>query len=161
MVSRHSTVDPGIAIALSDKELAGQEQAAERAAGGTAPATAASAAAPTSVLRSVEGFNKANPDAATAAGGAAKILSAPRKSSRTADGLSARCQRKGCGATFLLENNGAHACSYHAGQPVFHDAMKYWSCCADQKKMDFDDFMAVPGCASGCHDDGVVDLSRS
>ena len=156
VVSRHSTEDPGIAIALSDREQAGQELAAERAAAGSGEA---GAMPPVPPLRSVEGFNAANPDAATAAGGAAKILQAPRKSSRTEDGLSARCQRKGCGVKFLIENNAPGACRYHAGQPVFHDAMKYWSCCADQKKMDFDEFMAVPGCAIGYHDDGVIELA--
>jgi len=44
------------------------------------------------------------------------------------------------------------------GNPVFHDAIKLWSCCPDKKCYDFDEFMAVPGCAQGVHDDGVIDI---
>jgi hypothetical protein len=44
------------------------------------------------------------------------------------------------------------------GNPVFHDAIKLWSCCPDKKCYDFETFLAVPGCATGFHDDGVIDL---
>lgn len=44
------------------------------------------------------------------------------------------------------------------GNAVFHDAVKFWSCCADKKCYDFESFLAVPGCATGFHDDGVIDL---
>lgn len=143
-VGRHSTVAQTVAIAASPN-------AVMETAGTSQPA----AAAP---LKSISEFNTANPEAATAANAAARILSQDRKSSRTADGLRAKCQRKGCQKEFTVSENNSTACVYHRGQPVFHDAAKYWSCCPDKKCYDFDDFLAVPGCAIGIHDDGVVDL---
>ena len=62
-----------------------------------------------------------------------------------------RCQNKGCQARFRPEDNHAKACTYHKGTPVFHETLKWWGCCPGSKKMDFDDFLAVPGCASGPH----------
>lgn len=150
-VGKHSTVDPGVAIALSAREAAGRDMGATNGNGESQEA------APTTVLRSIEAFDAENPDAATAAGAAKKMMSAPRKSTRNADGT-AKCQRKGCGISFVVADNSPSKCMYHAGQPVFHDALKFWSCCPDQKKMDFDDFLKVPGCATGFHDDGVIDL---
>ncbi len=92
----------------------------------------------------------------TGAADAQKIMNT-RKSSRKADGT-ARCQRKGCTEIFLVEGNHETACTYHKGQPIFHDAVKYWSCCDTKKCYDFDEFMAVPGCTTGYHDDGVIEL---
>jgi hypothetical protein len=108
------------------------------------------------VLKSIDAYNAANPDAASAASSAVKTL-ATRKCTRNADGT-ARCQRKGCQKTFAVDSNGPTACTYHQGQPIFHDAVKMWSCCPGKKCYDFDEFLAVPGCAVGFHDDGVIDL---
>jgi hypothetical protein len=116
---------------------------------GTATATAP---AP---LKSIEAYNIANPEAASAASSAVKTLA--RKSTRLADGT-ARCQRKGCQKNFIVEKNEDLACRYHKGNPIFHDALKFWSCCPNKKCLDFDDFLAVPGCANGWHDDGVIEL---
>ena len=44
----------------------------------------------------------------------------------------------------------------HKGTPVFHET-PWWGCCPNSKKMDFDDFLAVPGCASGPHWTGEGD----
>ena len=68
-----------------------------------------------------------------------------------------RCQNKGCQARFRPEDNHAKACTYHKGTPVFHETLKWWGCCPNSKKMDFDDFLAVPGCASGPHWTGEGD----
>ena len=112
---------------------------------------------PTQTLKSIEEDNLANPNQVTAASAAMKTLSI-RKSTRNADGITARCQRKGCGKTFNISDNNDSACNYHSGQPVFHDAVKYWNCCNSKKCYDFDEFMQVPGCTSGFHDDGEIDL---
>jgi hypothetical protein len=119
-----------------------------------AAADKAEAAAP---LKTAADYNAANPEAASAAKAAERTL--VRKSSRNADGT-ARCQNKGCGKTFTVAENSTDACVHHSGQAVFHDTMKYWSCCPNAKKMDFDDFMAVPGCTTGWHDDGVIDIAQ-
>lgn len=110
------------------------------------------------VLKSIAEFNSTNPNAATAVSSALDTVFGTRKSTRSADGVTARCQRKGCQKNFNVADNNATACSYHCGQPVFHDAVKFWSCCADKKCYDFDEFLAVKGCSVGVHDDGVIDL---
>ncbi len=111
---------------------------------------------PTTVLRSIADFNTANPTAASAASSAIQTISA-RKSTRNSDGT-ARCQRKGCQKVFNVNENLGECCVYHKGQPIFHDAVKFWSCCPEKKCYDFDDFLSVKGCSTGLHDDGVVEL---
>lgn len=143
-VGRHSVNSPGAVLGASPN----------------APTTvfsAPSSSATPTPLTSISDYNKANPSAATAASSAAKTL-ANRKSSRSADGLTAKCQRKGCQIEFHVADNSATACVYHKGQPIFHDAYKYWSCCSEKKCYEFDEFLAVPGCTIGFHDDGVIDL---
>jgi hypothetical protein len=144
-LGRHSTVDPKLVFSASPT---------------VAAAEAAEAKNPGPVIKSIDSFNKANPDAATAAGSALKGM-AVRKSTRKADGT-AKCQNKGCNQSFIVAENtpNTHACTYHKGQPVFHDAIKFWSCCLDKKCYDFEQFLAVPGCATGMHDDGEVDLGE-
>ncbi|GAA6000980.1 hypothetical protein JCM10207_007355 [Rhodosporidiobolus poonsookiae] len=63
------------------------------------------------------------------------------------------CTRRGCGKQFNPDNNDQPACSFHPGAPVFHEGLKSWSCCASSNKpvTDFDDFMALPPCATGTH----------
>jgi len=116
---------------------------------------------PPTVVRSIADFNTTNPNAASATTAALNIVNADRKSSRNSDGVTAKCQRKGCQKVFSIADNSHEACSYHAGAPVFHDAVKLWSCCSDKKCYDFEEFLAVPGCQTGFHDDGVIDLSSS
>ena len=60
------------------------------------------------------------------------------------------CYNKGCGKRYTEEENNDDSCSYHPGVPIFHDAMKGWSCC---KKMstDFTTFLSTPGCTIGRH----------
>lgn len=36
------------------------------------------------------------------------------------------------------------------GGPVFHDALKGWSCCK-KRVTDFGEFLAMPGCTAGPH----------
>lgn len=107
-------------------------------------------------VKSIADFNSANPTAVSASSSAVKIVS-ERKSTRNADG-SARCQRKGCQKTFQVSENGPEACTYHSGQPIFHDAAKFWSCCSNSKCYDFEEFLAVKGCSVGWHDDGEIEL---
>jgi hypothetical protein len=107
-------------------------------------------AAPTT---SIESYNanegKAAPTAAKSFARATGTKAKP-KVTKYEDGTY-RCQNKGCQARFRKEDNHAKACTYHKGTPVFHETLKWWGCCPDRKKMDFDDFLAVPGCASGPH----------
>lgn len=137
---RHSNISPAVALGKSPSAI---------------DSTGASPAPLAAPLKSIAAYNAANPEAASAATSAVKTLA--RKSTRADDGT-ARCQRKGCQKQFTVEMNEKQACTYHKGQPIFHDAMKFWSCCPNKKCFDFDDFLAVPGCGTGFHDDGVIEL---
>uniref|UniRef100_A0A3B1K2C1 Cysteine and histidine-rich domain-containing protein 1 n=1 Tax=Astyanax mexicanus TaxID=7994 RepID=A0A3B1K2C1_ASTMX len=64
--------------------------------------------------------------------------------------MSLLCYNKGCGQRFDLENNPDDACTYHPGVPVFHDALKGWSCCK-RRTTDFSDFLSIAGCTKGPH----------
>ncbi|XP_060682570.1 cysteine and histidine-rich domain-containing protein 1-like [Hemiscyllium ocellatum] len=65
--------------------------------------------------------------------------------------MSVLCYNKGCGQRFnTAENNDESACTYHPGVPVFHDALKGWSCCK-RRTTDFSDFLNIPGCTKGKH----------
>ena len=153
LVGLHSTVDPKVKFMASPTV----EAAAAANESSTTPSTDT---APKTVLASIEQFNKSNPNATTGATSMAKTLqSNVRKSTQNADGITAKCQRKGCQLTFNIADNHTGACTYHAGNAVFHDTWKYWSCCPGKKCYEFDEFMKVPGCETGCHDDGVIDLS--
>jgi len=158
---RQSTVDPKVSISASPRTgwaggEGGQTVFGQGAAGSMPPNDAAAGAA--APLKSIADYNSTNPSGPTAAASALKTVST-RKSTRNADGLTAKCQRKGCQKTFTISENGPSACLFHRGQPVFHDAVKFWSCCDGKKCYDFDEFLAVPGCATGWHDDGETDLS--
>lgn len=41
-------------------------------------------------------------------------------------------------------------CIYHSGTAVFHEGMKFWSCC-EKKTTDFGAFMEQKGCTAGKH----------
>lgn len=144
MVSKHSSVDPSISLGASPNARNIDSEGSVKASDGP-------------VLKSISDFNATTEGAVTAESSALKALT-QRKSSRKPDGT-ARCQRRGCQQTFEVINNNPTACQYHKGQAIFHDAVKFWSCCTDRKCHDFDDFLAVPGCERGYHDDGEIDLN--
>ncbi|KAG7322396.1 hypothetical protein KOW79_013742 [Hemibagrus wyckioides] len=64
--------------------------------------------------------------------------------------MSVLCYNKGCGQRFDPENNHGDVCTYHPGVPVFHDALKGWSCCK-RRTTDFSDFLSIAGCTKGPH----------
>lgn len=41
-------------------------------------------------------------------------------------------------------------CAHHPGTAVFHEGMKYWSCC-QRKTSNFSAFLEQEGCAKGDH----------
>uniref|UniRef100_A0A3P8Y2L0 Cysteine and histidine-rich domain-containing protein 1 n=1 Tax=Esox lucius TaxID=8010 RepID=A0A3P8Y2L0_ESOLU len=57
---------------------------------------------------------------------------------------------RGCGQRFDPDNNPNDACTFHPGVPVFHDALKGWSCCK-RRTTDFSDFLSIEGCSKACH----------
>ncbi|KAG7470909.1 hypothetical protein MATL_G00118930 [Megalops atlanticus] len=64
--------------------------------------------------------------------------------------MSLLCYNKGCGQRFDPDQNPDDACIYHPGVPVFHDALKGWSCCK-RRTTDFSDFLSIAGCTKGPH----------
>merc|ERR1711963_421294 len=58
------------------------------------------------------------------------------------------CYNKGCGKHFNPKENTEDSCLYHPGGPIFHDALKGWSCCK-KRVTDFTEFLNIKGCTKG------------
>jgi len=65
---------------------------------------------------------------------------------KVADGTT--CKNNGCSATYCADVNPE--CKYHPGFPVFHEGLKYWSCC-QRKTTEFQHFLEQEGCTIGKH----------
>lgn len=61
------------------------------------------------------------------------------------------CRNYGCQARFSPGDNPEGSCRHHTAPPGFREAKKFWSCCPDKLGWDWDEFMAIPGCAVGKH----------
>lgn len=51
---------------------------------------------------------------------------------------------------YIDETTNSSKCQYHPGVAIFHEGMKYWSCC-ERKTSDFDNFLNQEGCTIGVH----------
>ncbi|KAF7661221.1 hypothetical protein LDENG_00266050 [Lucifuga dentata] len=60
------------------------------------------------------------------------------------------CYNKGCGQRFDSDSNNDESCLFHLGVPIFHDALKGWSCCK-KRTTDFSEFLSIQGCTRGRH----------
>ncbi|XP_060126053.1 cysteine and histidine-rich domain-containing protein 1-like isoform X2 [Zootoca vivipara] len=60
------------------------------------------------------------------------------------------CKNSGCKAVYQGEESNRETCTFHPGVPVFHEGMKYWSCCG-MKTTDFTAFLEQKGCSRGKH----------
>ncbi|NXC20985.1 CHRD1 protein, partial [Corythaeola cristata] len=60
------------------------------------------------------------------------------------------CKNAGCSKTYEGPHSTEEVCMYHSGVPIFHEGMKYWSCCK-RKTSDFNTFLAQEGCTTGTH----------
>uniref|UniRef100_A0A1E1XVM0 Putative cysteine and histidine-rich domain chord-containing zinc binding protein n=1 Tax=Amblyomma sculptum TaxID=1581419 RepID=A0A1E1XVM0_AMBSC len=60
------------------------------------------------------------------------------------------CKNAGCRQTYQGEHSNLETCLYHSGFPIFHEGMKYWTCC-QRKTSDFANFLEQQGCTSGSH----------
>lgn len=60
------------------------------------------------------------------------------------------CKNNGCTVSYQSEETNYSECVHHPGMPVFHEGMKYWSCC-QRKTSDFSVFVAQKGCETGRH----------
>ncbi|XP_027692570.1 integrin beta-1-binding protein 2 isoform X2 [Vombatus ursinus] len=64
--------------------------------------------------------------------------------------MSVLCFNKGCGQHFNPDANLSDGCRHHPGVPIFHDALKGWSCC-HKRTTDFSEFLSIQGCTLGPH----------
>lgn len=60
------------------------------------------------------------------------------------------CYNAGCKGSYDGPESLKSTCRYHTGVPIFHEGMKYWSCC-QRKTSDFDTFLEQEGCEEGKH----------
>lgn len=70
------------------------------------------------------------------------------KSDEIAIGTS--CKNGGCKETFNGPETNDTDCIYHPGVPVFHEGLKFWTCC-QKKTTDFNTFLGQVGCERGSH----------
>jgi len=60
------------------------------------------------------------------------------------------CKNSGCKAEYSGPESDGRDCKHHPGIPVFHEGMKYWSCC-QRKTSEFQQFLEQEGCDVGYH----------
>ncbi|XP_075216842.1 cysteine and histidine rich domain containing protein isoform X2 [Lycorma delicatula] len=64
--------------------------------------------------------------------------------------IGTNCKNNSCKQTYEGTPSLTSPCVYHPGVPVFHEGLKYWSCCV-KRTTDFNAFLEQAGCASGTH----------
>lgn len=60
------------------------------------------------------------------------------------------CKNNSCKATYKGPTSEEETCNYHSGVPIFHEGLKYWSCC-QKRTTEFSVFLQQPGCTRGKH----------
>ncbi|KAL0880961.1 hypothetical protein ABMA27_002121 [Loxostege sticticalis] len=60
------------------------------------------------------------------------------------------CKNGGCNTSYEGPQSNGTICTYHPGCPVFHEGLKFWSCC-QKRTTDFNTFLSQPGCTTGTH----------
>ena len=60
------------------------------------------------------------------------------------------CKNNSCKAVYHGVTSDDEICNHHPGVPIFHEGMKYWSCC-QKRTTDFSTFLEQPGCTQGKH----------
>jgi hypothetical protein len=61
----------------------------------------------------------------------------------------AKCVHFGCNQRFSKDDPYRPPCKFHTGPPVFHETVKFWSCCPNKKAYDWDGFQCLPYCQEG------------
>ncbi|PIO77202.1 CS domain protein [Teladorsagia circumcincta] len=64
--------------------------------------------------------------------------------------IGAPCRNNACDKSYSGPESDATPCIHHPGQAIFHEGMKYWSCC-EKKTSNFNAFLAQGGCQRGKH----------
>ncbi|KAK9506189.1 hypothetical protein O3M35_008170 [Rhynocoris fuscipes] len=64
--------------------------------------------------------------------------------------IGTQCKNNSCKTTYEGRETLTTTCLYHPGYPVFHEGLKFWSCCT-KRTTDFDVFLNQVGCTTGNH----------
>lgn len=76
------------------------------------------------------------------------------ESTKTADSneivAGTSCKNKGCTGKYEGPGSDLETCIHHPGVPVFHEGLKFWSCCK-KRTSDFNEFLNQVGCERGKH----------
>ncbi|EDV92734.1 cysteine and histidine-rich domain-containing protein [Drosophila grimshawi] len=77
---------------------------------------------------------------------------APAATEASEDGIAVGTNCKNIGCTYSYTNTSSDygECTHHPGVPIFHEGLKFWSCC-QKRTSDFAQFMAQKGCVYGQH----------
>ncbi|VDN55278.1 unnamed protein product [Dracunculus medinensis] len=67
------------------------------------------------------------------------------------------CRNSGCNQVYEGLMSDEKTCIYHSGTAVFHEGMKFWSCC-EKKTTDFGAFMEQKGCTAGKHNWSKIEI---
>uniref|UniRef100_A0A1E1W2V2 CS domain-containing protein n=1 Tax=Pectinophora gossypiella TaxID=13191 RepID=A0A1E1W2V2_PECGO len=81
------------------------------------------------------------------------VQNTPQKATTADDGniaIGTSCKNGGCNASYEGPQTNGSVCTYHSGYPVFHEGLKFWSCC-QKRTTDFNTFLSQPGCTTGTH----------
>jgi len=78
----------------------------------------------------------------------AKLLETVKASSSGEIAIGEPCKNGGCKKTYDGEPSKPNECCYHPGVPIFHEGLKFWSCC-QRKTTDFQSFLNQEGCTFG------------
>ncbi|XP_026480013.1 cysteine and histidine-rich domain-containing protein [Ctenocephalides felis] len=60
------------------------------------------------------------------------------------------CKNGGCQTAYQGPETDDTTCTHHPGTPVFHEGLKFWSCC-NKRTTDFNAFLSQVGCSLGKH----------
>ncbi|CAI4223198.1 unnamed protein product [Auanema sp. JU1783] len=64
--------------------------------------------------------------------------------------VGAPCRHMSCTQKYSGNDSDLNQCVYHPGEAIFHEGMKYWSCC-QKKTSNFGAFLEQKGCETGEH----------
>jgi len=78
----------------------------------------------------------------------AKLLETQKATSSQEIPIGKVCENGGCKKTYNGEPSKPNECCYHPGVPIFHEGLKFWSCC-QRKTTDFQSFLNQEGCTWG------------
>ncbi|XP_069697977.1 cysteine and histidine-rich domain-containing protein morgana isoform X2 [Periplaneta americana] len=79
-----------------------------------------------------------------------KTVSSPVGNDSVEIPIGTSCKNGGCKQTYGGSENADTRCTHHPGYPVFHEGLKFWSCC-QRRTTDFNSFLEQEGCMIGEH----------